>query len=246
MEDDNGRGDSRSRHAGTINCVFDFFKDVEMKKLIVILVLLLGVVAQGALTKSVAAVDEWAEVAQNAVREGATTDVSGCYAATLHISYALTSATAHTGTKIEIQLSSNTSGDENWTTLTSFLTKTGTPNPEPQTEDPLAVGQTTINCISTVGLYDDDEIRWIFIEDGTVANSEMMLLVSHVGNTSVTVQDGTTNEHAQSVNMFDIADVVAVQLPITANRVRVVYDNTYDADGATCHTLCRITKVTGL
>ena len=217
-----------------------------MKKLVILLLLLFAVQAQGALTKSVAAVDEWAEIAQDAVREGATTDVSGCYAATLHISYALTSATAHTGTKIEIQLSSNTSGDENWTTLTSFVTKTGTPDPEAQTENPLAVGQTVINCASTVGLYDDDGTRWIFIEDGTVANSEMMYLVSHVGNTSVTVQDGTTNEHAQSVNMFDIADVVAVELPITANRVRVIYDNTYDSDGATCHTLCRISKVTGL
>jgi len=218
-----------------------------MKKLLILLIYLFATTAaQAALTKSVAAVDEWAEIAQNAVREGATTDVSGCYAATLHISYALTSATAHTGTKIEIQLSSNTTGNENWTTLTAFTTKTGTPNPEPRTENPLAVGQTVINCASTIGLYDDDGTRWIFIEDGTVANSEMMYLVAHSANASVTVQDGTTIEHAQSVNMFDIADVVAVELPITANRVRVMYDNTYDSDGATCHTLCRITKVTGL
>ena len=94
-----------------------------MKRLLILLLILfVSNAAHGALTKSVAAVDEWAEIAQNAVREGATTDVSGCYAATLHISYALTSATAHTGTKIEIQLSSNTTGDENWTTLTTFIT----------------------------------------------------------------------------------------------------------------------------
>lgn len=226
--------------------LINFLRRNRMKRLIFMLILLFGSIVQGALTKSVAAVDEWLEVAQNAVREGATTDVTGCYAATLHISYALTSETAHTGTKIEIHLSSNASGDENWTTFRTFVTKTGTPNAEPQTENPLAVGQTTIDCASTLGLYDDDQTRWIFIEDGTVANSEIMHLVSHVANTSVTVMDGTTIEHAQNVNMFDIADVISIELPITANRVRVVYDNTYDSDGATCHTLCRITKVTAL
>lgn len=202
--------------------------------------------AQAALTKSVAAVDEWAETAQNAVREGATTDVSGCYGASLHISIALTSETAHTGTKIEIQLSSNTSGDEDWTTLTTFIGPTGTANAEPITNDPLAAASTSATCASTTGLYDDDEARWIFIEDGTVANSEMVYLVSHVADTSVTWQDGTANEHAQTTNMFDIAKRYVIQLPITANRVRVIYDNTYDSDGATVHTNTRITKVTAL
>ena len=215
--------------------------------IIAIVILLWPQVSMAVLTKSTAAIDEWAETAQNAVREGATTDVSGCYAATLHIEMALTSATAHTGTKIEIQLSSNTTGDEDWTTLTSFIGPTGTPNVEPQTENPLAAGQTTINCASTTGLYDDDQTRWIFIEDtAAVANSEMVYLVSHVSDTSVTIQDGTTNEHAQNENMWDIAEKYTVSLPMTANRVRVIYDNTYDSNGATCHTKTRITKVTAL
>lgn len=199
-----------------------------------------------ALTKSVAAVDEWAEVAQNAVREGATTDVSGIYSGALHIDVALTSETAHTGSKIEVQVSSNTTGNEDWSTLTEFIGPTGTANAEPIDDDPLSQGSSTIAVTSTTGLYDDDETRWIFIEDGTVANSELCLLVSHVANTSITIQDVTTNEHAVDTNIFDIADTYVIDIPIWANRVRVIYDNTYDSDGATIHTKCRISKVTAL
>lgn len=199
-----------------------------------------------ALTKSLAAVDEWAEVAQNAVREGAIIDVSGCYASALHIDVALTSETAHTGSKIEVQVSSNTSGDEDWSTLTEFIGPTGTANSE-NPSGAEAAGQTVIEVASTTGLYDDDETRWIFIEDtGTVADSEMCLLVSHVANTSITIQDGLTNAKDTSDVIFDIADTYCIDIPIWAYRVRVIYDNTYDSDGATIHTKCRISKVTGI
>lgn len=199
-----------------------------------------------ALTKSVAAVDEWAEVAQNAVREGATTDISACYEAALHIDVALSSETAHTGSKIAVEVSSNTSGDEDWTTLLSFIGPIGTANSEAITNNPLAAASTTATCVSTTGLYDDDETRRIFIEDATVANSELCLLISHSANTSVTFQDGTTNEHAQNTLMYDIAQTYAISLPMWTNRVRVIYDNTYDVDGSTIHTKCRISKVTAV
>ena len=202
--------------------------------------------AYAALTKSTAAVDEWAEVAQNAVREGATTDVSGCYEATLHIDVALSSATAHTGSMIVVQVSSNTSGDEDWTTFVAIPGPTGTANTEPITNNPLSAASTSATCASTTGTYDDDEAHWIFIEDSTVANSELVWLVSHVADTSVTWQDGTTNEHAQTTPMWDIAETYNVTLPFSAYRVRVIYDNTYDADGATIHTKCRISKVTAI
>jgi len=217
-----------------------------MKRLILFtLISLLASTANAALTKSVAAVDEWAEIAQNAVREGATTDVSGCYAATLHIDIALTSATAHTGTRIVVQVSSEESGDEGWTDLSEFVGPIGTADAEALTAtEPVA--ETVIACASTTGLYDDDGSRWIFIEDNTVANSELIYVVSHSANASVTAQDGLANEHDTSDTMYDIAKRYIITLPMTANRVRVIYDNTYDSDGATVHTHTRISKVTGL
>jgi hypothetical protein len=164
----------------------------------------------------------------------------------LFIGIALTSATAHTGTKIRVELSANTSGDEDWGALCEFIGPTGTPNTENITNDPLSASSTTATCASTTGLYDDDETRQIYIKDSTIANSELVLLVSHVADTSVTFQDGTANEHAQNTPMWDIAESYQVDIPFWANRVRVIYDNTYDSDGATCDTYCRISKVTAI
>jgi hypothetical protein len=201
--------------------------------------------SEAALTQTYSQTDEWAEVAQNAVREGATTTISDCYTAVLYIDYALTSATAHTGTKISVQVSSNTAGDEDWSTFTSFITKTGTP--VLSTPDGAeAPAQTVLEIDVTTGLYDDDGAKWIFIEDNTVANSEMAYLVSHVAATSLTVQDGITNAHDASDFIWDTADRVVVSIPLGYSRVRIIYDNTYDSDGATCHTHCAIVEVTAI
>lgn len=195
-------------------------------------------------TKTVAAVDEWAEVAQNAVREGATTDISTSYAAALHIDVALSSTTAHTGTKISVQISSSAT-DEDWTTLTEFIGPIGTAASE-VLSGVEAIGQTVLEVASTTGFV-ADETRWIFLEDtGTVADSEMLLLVSAVANTSVTVQDGLTVAKDGSDILFNIAENYIIELPFTASRVRVVYDNTYDSNGATVHTKCRVSQVTAI
>lgn len=198
-----------------------------------------------ALTKSVATVDEWAEIAQDAVREGAITDVSGCYSAIIHVDIGLSSTTAHTGTKIAVQISSNTSGDEDWTTLTEFIGPTGTAN-EASFDDTEAAGQTILSVGVTTG-FEDPETRWIFIEDkGTVADSEMALLVSYVNDDTITVQDGIANAKDTADDCYNIADTYAIEIPMATNRVRVIYDNTHDADGSTVHTKTRISKVTAI
>lgn len=198
-----------------------------------------------ALTKSVAAVDDWEEIAQNTVREGAVIDVSGLYAGTLHIDVAISNTTAHTGTKIEVQISSNTTGDEDWTTKTDFIGPVGTAN-QANFDGAEAAGQTVLDIDVTTG-FEADETRWIFIEDtGTVEDSEMALLVSYINDQNITIQDGLTNAKDTDDDLFNIADNYVVDIPLSANRVRVIYDNTYDSNGATVHTKCRITKVTEL
>ena len=199
-----------------------------------------------ALTKGTELVTDWTAVAQNAVGESGTLDCSGNYDTLFSVEIALTSATAHTGTKIRVEISSNTSGDEDWAVLTEFIGPTGTPDTENITNNPLSAGSTTATCADTTGLYDDDEVRQIYIKDGTIANSELVLLVSHSANTSVTFQDGTTNEHAQNTPMWDIAKSYTIQLPFSTNRARVIVDNTYDSDGATCDYRVRASKVTAL
>lgn len=207
-----------------------------------------------ALTKSVAVVDEWAEVAQNTVRDGAVTDVSGCYAAILHIDCCISNTTAHTGTEIIVLLSSNTSGDEDWTPIATFVGPTGTAISVALANQE-AAGQTELGVTNPVTNNMDNDGKFKFIEHATVANSEIVFQTANSGDAgdTITILDGLTNQQEVTSNIFDIdhatneaVGMYAVELPTAANRVKVVYDNTYDPDGATVHTKCRISKVTAL
>lgn len=198
-----------------------------------------------ALTKSVAAVDAVQEIAQNTVLEGATVDVSGCYDAALHIDFAQSNEVAHTGTKIRIQVSSNSSGDEDWSDLFEYVPQFGTGNQEAITNNPLAAGGTSITVASTTGYTVNGS--WRFLEDPTFANGEWVFQTAYSTNASITVLDGVTREHVQTTSLLhSIAQRDVWPIPMWANRVRVIYDNTYDADGATVAVRCRISKVTGI
>jgi hypothetical protein len=228
--------------------------DVKMNKKILNILLVIYLVnitgfglpyiASAAVTKTIAQIDEWAATADQAIREGATTDVSSYYDVVMHIDVALTSTTGHSGTKIEVQISSNTTGNEDWTTWSEFLGPQGTANTEAVSGTESA-GATVIECASTTGLYDDAGARWIFFKNGTVANSEMGYQISYVSNTSITVQDGITNAQTSST-MSDIAATYKVRLPFSAIRVRVIFDNTFDATASEIHTRVRMTRVTGI
>ena len=215
-----------------------------MKKLLfILLIALVSFPALGAFTKTRTQVDEWAEVAQNSFREGAVIDISGSYSTGVTVSWAVTTETAHTGTGMEIQVSMNTSGDEDWATLISPQFGVGTAASEVTsgTETP---GATVIECASTTGFV-ADEIRWIFFEHTTPANSELAKLVSAVTNTSVTVMDGITNDQTAGT-MFNLAGTATYSIPMFYNRMRVVIDNTVDPDGSTVHTKTEVLTIPSL
>ena len=219
-----------------------------MKKLFFVLTFLLVLlipVAYAAKTTSVAQIDEWAAVAQNTVRKGATyADVSSFYGSTLHVDMALTSTTAHDGTKIWVQASSNTTGDEDWYTLAEDFGPLGTANPE-ALAGAEAPGAEILEVASTTG-YEADETRYIFILDDTVADSELCTLISHEATPSVTVLDGITNAHDASDSLFNIANTYIYAVGIEVQRIRVIVDNTFDPGGSQVHTRTRISNVTGL
>jgi len=198
-----------------------------------------------ALTKSRAQVDEWASIAQNAVREGAVVSSTDSYSAMLHIEVGISSVTAHTGTKIAVMVSGATDGDEDWTTLTEFIGPTGTAALT-VFDAAEAGGQTVLSVAGTTG-FETDETSWIFLEDTTeVAKSELALLVDFVNNDTITVLDGITNAKTTDSQAFSIADNYVVELPMSTYRARVVYDNTFDSNGATVHTRTSISKVTSI
>lgn len=204
-----------------------------------------------ALTQAATAVDAWASIAQNAVREGAAVDVSDSYASIFHIDVALTSATAHTGTRILIQTSSAAADDEFWTTRLDFVALVGTANEELVLDDPLAAAATLIHVADLTGFTVATTGSLLaFLLDATPANSELIhiILTSDVeGNDHINILDGVKREHAvTTTKLYNIAASYAFELPLGTLRARVVYDNAYDVDGSTACSRTRITKVTAL
>lgn len=198
-----------------------------------------------AITKAAEAITDWTAVAQNVVGESGILDISGHYAVALHIQAALDTTTAHTGTKFIVQVSSNSSGDEDWENLggAEFIALIGTAVTDAIEDDPLAAAETDIaftgHSLTTEGI-------WLFIEDGTLVNSELGFVASQTAN-EVVLLDGTTNEHALNTNVFNIAISRTIIIPWEAGlRARVLVDNTYDDNGSTLNYKVRAVKVTAI
>jgi len=199
-----------------------------------------------ALTKSNAEIDGWAEVAQASIREGAAHDVSGCYDAMLHIDEALTSETAQaSGARIVVEVSSEDAGDESWSELAQLGGQNGTAGSEQITNNPAAQGETTLTVAGTTGFATKG--AQLFLKDvDTFANSEIVRQTGFTTNVSVTILDGTARSHGQNSVLYNKCSTKMVALPLSAKRVRVIYDNTRDAAGSTIATRCRISKTTGV
>jgi len=198
-----------------------------------------------ALVKSIEAVDAWQEIAQDTVLEGTIVDVSPNYDTMVHIDLAITTTTAHTGTEILVQISSAASSDEFWTTLPPFVSLIGTANSESITNNPLTAGSTVITVADTTGYATNGTL--LFLEDATIANSELVYQNDFVTNTSITVNNQTTREHANTAVLFNLAIAHSpIQLPFSTNRFRVLYNNTFDPDGSTVAIRTRLSKVTSV
>lgn len=203
---------------------------------------------QAALTIDPEAVTDWTAVAQNTVAESGVITCSSNYLTTLHIQCFLDSTTAHTGTEFFVLVSSKDSGDEDWHLLGGKWTALiGTANSEAITNNPLAATSTTITMADTGGNYETPPMaRWLAIEDGTLVNSELVLSTGYTTDTSITILDGTTNEHAQNTLMYDIADTKTFILPLGTNRAKLIINNTYDIDGSTLNYKVNDVEVTAL
>lgn len=102
-------------------------------------------------------------------------DLSAAYETTLHIDCALTSAVAHIGTEIIVQIRSEATTPAEWATLTSFLSQTGTPfhmHPSGTAaagQKSIAVANPTAGNLNHIG-------KWLFLKNTTIAQSEMVYI----------------------------------------------------------------------
>ena len=204
-----------------------------------------------ALTITGAALDAWALLAQNAVREGAAVDLSESFASELHIDVALGNTTAHTGTRILVQVSSAAADDEFWTTIQDFIALVGTANTEVVLNNPLAAAASQIEVADLTGFtVATGGTLLAFLLDNTVANSELVRIVStsvEGGNDLINLLDPVKREHAVTTSVLsNIAATYKVEIPMGALRARVLYDNLYDADGAAIYCRTRVITTTAV
>ncbi len=204
------------------------------------------------LTKSVDTVDAWTSVAQNTIVEGATKDISACYQVTLHIDAGISigAVASVNGLKAIVQISSATSGDVNWTELTSFGLLAGITAVSDAISNTLTAGEASVISVSALSGFTTEGV-YLFIKDG--ASHEIVLEKSYSA-TGISIVDNVTYGHDVGTPIYNggtgatqgAASMIAVNIPDTANRVRVIYDNTQDAAGPTYEVRCNLSKITAI
>ena len=189
--------------------------------------------SEAALTITSSVINDWTAIAEGATGESAVITLSSNYATDVHIQAFLDMNDAHEGTGFSIQVSGKSSGDEDWTELYQFKALVGTSDAEPIDDDALTAASTTITVSNTGGGYETEPMgKWIAIEDGTLINSELVWITGYTTDTNFTIQDGTTNEHAVSTLVWDIAISKTIMIPFGVGaRARVICNNGCDLDG---------------
>jgi len=213
-----------------------------------------------ALTKgSQTVLDEWALTANAAVRLGTELDVSTAYEVTLAIKAVLGEAVASTGQpEIIIQSTGEASpAKDDWVNELRLVGPVGTPVTPLALDATEPADETVIACTNpeTAGIDNDGKFK--FIKNTTVANSEVVFQTANSGDAgdTITILDGLANEQTAAASVImDIDDAraeVVAQWKLNINcrslsRLRIVYNADYDTDGPDVYTYSAYTLNTGL
>lgn len=139
----------------------------------------------------------------------------------VHVRFGRRSATAAgAGANIRIESSSASSGDNTWFPLAVYTTAFAACESE-AVSGTVSSGTNVITVASTTNLAAGDVI---FIDNGTIANSEWGRIKTISTNTSVTIEDNLVNAQTSST-LYDSAEIYPpVVIPEQAIRIRVVAD----------------------
>ena len=187
-------------------------------------------------------VQDWTAVPQNTIAKSAELSTHGMRSSIMHIQAGLDTITAHTGTQFLVQGSGSKTGDADWHTIADFVALIGTAATDAIEDAPLAVGSTAIaltgHALTVLG-------KLLFIKDGTLADSEIVMEASQTAN-EVVILDGTENAHVATTPIYNVAMEQIVTLPFAIERARLVVVNTYDDNGSTLVYKVRVSKATGI
>lgn len=158
-------------------------------------------------------------VASNTVVISSAQDVSTKLAATVFIHFGRRATTALTeGMEFRIEGSSKSSGDGHWYPLATFKTAIAAAESE-AVSGTVSSGTNVITVASTTNLTVGD---LIYIDNGTIGNSEWGRIKSVSTNTSVTIEDNLVNAQT-GATIYDQAEFYVAQLDLTAvGRIRLV------------------------
>lgn len=162
-------------------------------------------------------------VASGAVLISSAIDVSGKIAATLFIHFGRRAAAALTeGVQFRIEASSKSSGDGHWYPLFIYTSDIAAASDE-GVSGTVNSGTNVITVASTTGFVAGDII---YIDNGTIGNSEWGRVKSIVTNTSITIEDNLVNGQT-GATIYDQAQIFrAIDINCRAiGRLRVVVDN---------------------
>ncbi len=160
-------------------------------------------------------------VASNTVVISSAVDVSAKFAVTVFIHFGRRSATAlTTGVIFRIEASAKSSGDGHWYPLATFQTRVSAVTAQ-SVNGTCASGQNVVPMASTTG---ESVADIVYIDNGTIANSEWGRVKVVTSNTSITLEDNLTNAQTGGT-VYPSAEMFSALIDCTAiGRLRLVVD----------------------
>ena len=193
-------------------------------------------------TKTGSQIDEWAVVTAATQRKGTEFATPDDIKVGVIVTVCKVEAVAHDGeAHIIIEVSRNTTGDEDWAEL--ITSKINAETASSTTLDAEAASLATTVPLTATANFITKGDRY-FIKNGTTANSEIVRNNGYSDGVSITILDGLTNTQQNSVNIYTSVEQFVFSLPEEFRRGRVLVNNK-DAD---CDIISRteIGKVTDL
>ena len=172
-------------------------------------------------SKSVGTLFALASTAASSVALSSALDVSTAMGGLVYVRFGRRSATAAgAGVNIRLEASHAASGDNSWYPFAQYVTAFAACEAE-AVSGTVAAGTNVITVASTTNLVAGDII---YIDNGTIANSEWGRIKSIVANTSVTIEDNLVNAQT-GATLYDLAEIYTpAAIPEGAVRIRLVAD----------------------
>lgn len=211
-----------------------------------------------ALTKSAGSICDWTALASGTVAVAGQLDVSDKYETTVVIqAFVDADNTANAGTEFLVQgRAASTDTNEDWYDICRFVDLVGTNQAISLGED-VAVDEERVTVdenpttIITIGTS-DGPLPWVGIEDGTLADSEMIMATDgDADEIWALLSNEAGSEYFENIHdTNDTANQIAfsrgVVIGIGHYRIRVVVNNNYDTNGPSINFRVRYVAVNGV